>query len=481
MGAGITVRKERMKKILVLSHDADACRTLQSVFSPEFRLDMLGDLEQAMALFAGNRYEYSFLDLQLLAGDEPLQRSTDTRPLFQRLWNIYPTAILFILTDHNGVRNAVEAVKTGVSNYLTYPLVPDEVQYVVASVNESLRMELELDVLRQNILQEDIKQFITTGNPSFQAVINSIQKVADTEALVMLYGESGTGKGIMARLIHALSGRRQGPFISVHCGAIPDTLLESELFGHERGAFTGATKRKMGRFEIASNGSIFLDEIGTMPALAQVKLLRVLQDGAFTRVGGETEVHTNARVLVATNSNLKEMSENGQFRSDLFYRMNVFPIALPPLRERKEDIPQIADNVLRRLNRKYKKEIHVIHAYVLDAFMAYNWPGNIRELENLVERAYILENSDVLTPRSFSQELFHSGGMMQAVGVSANQTLAEVRKRGVSQIEEMYLRDVLVRTRGRVSAAAGLAGMTVRNFTYLMQKYNLHKESFRHD
>ena len=477
----MNTRKGSMKKILVLSHDADACRILKGVFEPEFRLDITGQLEEALTLFGTHRYEYSFVDLQLLAGDEPLQRNTDTRPLFQRFWNVYPTAILFVLTDHTGVRNAVEVVKAGVSNYLTYPLVADEVQYVVASVNESLRMELELDVLRQNVLQDDIKNCVTTANPAFQAVINSILKVADTEALVMLYGESGTGKGMMARLIHTLSKRRQGPFISVHCGAIPETLLESELFGHERGAFTGATRRKMGRFEIASNGSIFLDEIGTMPAMAQVKLLRVLQDGTFTRVGGETEVQTNARVLVATNSNLKEMSENGQFRADLFYRMNVFPITLPPLRERTEDIPQIVEHVLRRLNQKYKKDIHALHAYVLDAFMGYNWPGNIRELENLVERAYILETTDVLTPRSFPQELFHTGGMVQALGVSTTHTLAEVRKQGISQIEEMYLRDVLVRTRGKISAAAAIAGMTVRNFTYLMQKYHLHKENFRHD
>lgn len=306
------------------------------------------------------------------------------------------------------IREAVMAIKAGASDYLTYPVNPDEVNHITQSIYESIIMESELDYLRDRFWQEDSLEIVRTRSPLMKRLFDKVRSVAPTKSTVLLNGETGTGKGVLARLIHQHSNRKDGPFISVHCGAIPDTLLESELFGHERGAFTGAVRRKLGKFEIAQGGTIFLDEIGTITPSAQIKLLEILQDGTFHRVGGEERIEANMRVIAATNADLRKMCEAGQFRKDLYYRLNVFPLEIPPLKERMEDIGYIVEVILKKLNKFDLKEIHDIHPHVIDAFGNYPWPGNIRELENLMERAYILEESPILTPDSFPDELFTS-------------------------------------------------------------------------
>jgi transcriptional regulator with GAF, ATPase, and Fis domain len=292
-------------------------------------------------------------------------------------------------------------------------------------------------------------------------------------------GETGTGKGVMANLIHRHSNRRDAQFISVHCGAIPDTLIESELFGHEKGSFTGAVRRKLGRFEVATGGTIFLDEIGTLTPSAQIKLLQVLQDGIFQRVGGEETITTNVRVITATNVDLKKMCDDGLFRKDLYYRLNVFPIDIPPLRERLQDIPHFVEVFLKKINSVNIKEIHDVDPQVLEAFNQYPWPGNIREMENLIERAYILESSSVLTPESFPSELFEFGAPVATLQVDSSLTLAEVRKRGIENIERNYLKDVLTRNKGKIKDSSEAAGITTRQFHKLMKKYGIHKEEFK--
>jgi transcriptional regulator with GAF, ATPase, and Fis domain len=296
---------------------------------------------------------------------------------------------------------------------------------------------------------------------------------------VLLTGETGTGKTVLAKLIHRHSNRRDCQFISVHCGAIPDTLLESELFGHEKGAFTGAVRKKLGKFEIAKGGTILLDEIGTITPAAQIKLLNVLQDGVFQRIGGEEIISANVRVIAATNANLKEMSDEGAFRKDLYYRLNVFPIDIPPLRERREDIHFFVAGFLEKLNRFQSKAIHDLHPQVMAALQRYSWPGNIRELENLVERAYILEKSAVLTPESFPGELFESGPPSADIQVNAALPLAEVRRLGIAEIERRYLKELLSRNRGRINQSAAEAAITTRQLHKLMKKYGIRKEEFK--
>jgi transcriptional regulator with GAF, ATPase, and Fis domain len=340
-------------------------------------------------------------------------------------------------------------------------------------------MESELDYLRDQFWQIDSLELIQTKSPAMKNVFKNIRSVSQTKSTVLLIGETGTGKSVMAKLIHQHSSRKEAQFISVHCGAIPDTLLESELFGHEKGAFTGAIRRKLGKFEIAKGGTIFLDEIGTITPSAQIKLLQVLQDGTFQRVGGELTLEANARVISATNTDLKKMCEAGDFRKDLYYRLNVFPISLPSLRERIEDIPFLADSFLKKLKIYYPKEIHSIHPRVFHAFDMYDWPGNIRELENLMERAFILETSTALTPESFPKELFDFETGEGIHHLDAALPLAEVRQRGIEDIERNYLKELLAKHKGKINESANHAGITTRQLNKLMNKYGIRKEDFK--
>jgi len=337
----------------------------------------------------------------------------------------------------------------------------------------------ELDYLRDQFWDVDALELVQTKNPAMKKTFDKIRSVAPTKSTVLLTGDTGTGKSVLAKLIHQHSNRRDAQFISVHCGAIPDTLVESEMFGHEKGAFTGAIKRKLGKFEIAHGGTIFLDEIGTITPSAQIKLLQVLQDGTFQRVGGEETLKTDVRVITATNADLKRMCDAGQFRKDLYYRLNVFPIEIPALSERVEDLPLFIETFLRNLNNFSLKKIHSMHPHVLGAFSRYSWPGNIRELENLIERAYILETSDVLTPESFPSELFESESTPVFIPSSETLTLTQARQSGVEEIERNYLKGVLVRHKGKIGESAEAAGISTRQLNKLMNKYGIKKEEFK--
>ncbi len=317
------------------------------------------------------------------------------------------------------------------------------------------------------------------NSPVMREVLEKVRAVAPTKSTVLLTGETGTGKGVVAKLIHSHSHRREKHFISTHCGAIPDTLLESELFGHEKGAFTGAIRRKLGKFELAHGGTIFLDEIGTITPSAQIKLLQVLQEKSFQRVGGEATIEVDVRIITATNTDLRKLSDQDLFRRDLYYRLSVFPIEIPPLRERREDIPLISRSILRRLNRFHLKDIQDIHPQVLEAFDQYQWPGNIRELENLIERAYILETSPVLTPEGFPSELFAGRDAQAQLPLDKGLTLAEARRRGVETIERQYLRGLLSVNEGRIGKTAEAAGISARQLHKLMTKYGIRKEDFK--
>ncbi len=254
----------------------------------------------------------------------------------QKFWHLYPSIEIIVMSPQKMIREAVMAVKAGANNYLTYPINSDEVKYITESIYETIILQSELDYLRDQFWQTDSLEIVKTKNPVMKKVFENIRSVAPTKTTVLLIGETGTGKGVLAKLIHQHSNRKDAQFISVHCGAIPDSLLESELFGHEKGAFTGAVRRKLGKFEIASGGSIFLDEIATITPSAQIKFLQILQDRILHRVGGEESIETNARVIAATNTDLKKMCDDSQFRNDLYYRLNVFPVKIPPLRERTE-------------------------------------------------------------------------------------------------------------------------------------------------
>lgn len=319
---------------------------------------------------------------------------------------------------------------------------------------------------------------IRSRNPRMKKVYENIRSVAPTIATVLLLGDTGTGKGMTARLIHWHSQRHDKPFIEVHCGAIPDTLMESELFGHEKGAFTGADRKKPGKFEIAMGGTIFLDEIGTITPSAQIKLLQVLQDGIYSRVGGDAPLKADVRIIAATNADITNQIRTGQFRKDLYYRLNVFPIEIPPLQERLEDLPGLIEVFLKKLNIKYGKQITGVHPLVMDRFERYDWPGNIRELENLLERACILEQTTVLMPQSFPLDTMPDMDD-PGPGSDPGTPISRARQNAVDRFEQEYLTMLLNQTRGRIDQAAEFAGITPRQLNRLLKRHQLSKNAFK--
>lgn len=442
----------------------------------ECEVEVTSSKDSCLEMFRRKRYEFLLIDVETLLESTP---DRNYKTALKPFWQLHPSAQIIVMSSQDKIREAVKAVKAGASDYLTYPVDPEEIRHVTESVYESLVMESELDYLRDRFWQEDSRDIVHTQSLLMKDVFNKMRSVAPTKSSVLLVGETGTGKGVLARLIHQHSKRKDGPFIAVHCGAIPDTLLESELFGHEKGAFTGAIRRKLGRFEIAQSGTIFLDEIGTITPSAQIKLLEILQDGTFHRVGGEDTIEANARVVTATNTNLREMCDQGQFRRDLYYRLNVFPIEIPPLRERMEDIPHIVEVILGRLNKFHSKEIREVDLNVLEALRGYSWPGNIRELENVLERAYIIAESTTLSLESFPldiQQCRIPGGLPS---INRSLPLAEARRKGVEEIERSYLTQLLTERRGRIKDTAQAAGISSRQLHKLMKKYGLTKEQFK--
>ena len=467
-----------MRYILAATEDQAATEIIRAAFRRPFHVDAAPTVRDCREFLRKRRYEFSFIDLDLLGGLGEVRG--DSGAAFRGVRQLFPTVEVVVMTLPERAGEAVEAVKAGAANYVTYPLNADEIRYVTESVHEGIRAQSELDYLRDRFWQSDSLDVVQTRNQAMRAVFDQVRLVAPTKSTVLLTGETGTGKGVLAKLIHRHSNRRVVQFIGIHCGAIPDTLLESELFGHEKGAFTGAIRRKLGKFELANRGTIFLDEIGTITPSAQIKLLQVLQDRTFQRVGGETLIEADVRIIAASNKDLGQMVEQGLFRNDLYYRLNVFPIEIPPLRERREDIPQLTEIFLRQMNRFNHRGIHYVHPLVMEAFQRYPWPGNIRELENLVERACILESSSILTPTSFPAELFTGApSALSAPAVRTGLTLAETRALAVTEAEKNYLQDLLARTGGRINRTAESAGVTVRQISKLMRKYNIRKETFR--
>ena len=465
-----------MKSFLVVSKEPEVLRIIRSGFSPDYSIVGAANKESALERLKLTRYDVIFIDIEILQESSPGGGYNES---FEKFWHLFPTIQFIVMCSQGNIREAVKAVKAGASDYLTYPLNAEEVKHITKSLYESVIAQSELDYLRDQFWQSDSLEMVQTKNPEMIKVFDKIRSVAPTKSTVLLFGETGSGKGVLAKLIHRNSTRGDAQFINVHCGAIPDTLLESELFGHEKGAFTGAVRRKLGKFEIAQGGTIFLDEIGTITPSAQIKLLQVLQDGNYQRVGGEDTLEANVRIIAATNMDLKKMCDDGRFRRDLYYRLNVFPIEIFPLRERIEDIPLLVDVFLKKFNNLFQKEIRGIHPEVMNAFKSYFWPGNIREMENLMERAYILEMTSILTPQSFPNELFDSASKQDSSSEATFLTLAEARGKGIDSIERQYLKELLSRTNGKIRSASELAGISTRQLHKLMTKHGIRKEDFR--
>jgi DNA-binding NtrC family response regulator len=402
------------------------------------------------ALFAVQQKQY---DLVLLDIKMP---GMDGMELQKKLREVDSDLTVVIMTGYASVETAVEALKMGAYDYITKPVDPDELVHLVSNALGHKRYKRELERLREN-LQEIYPDTKLIGNsPAIRRVLELVEMVAATDTTVLIFGESGTGKELVARAIHAASPRRNMPMVVIHCGALTETLLESELFGHERGAFTGAQYRKKGKFEVADGGSVFLDEIGDISLKTQTDLLRVLQEKEIQRVGGSQTVKVDFRCIAATNKNLEDLVKAGTFRPDLYYRLKVFAIDLPPLRERREDIPLLADHFLKKFATAMNKPLPTLSPQAVDLLLAHDWPGNVRELENAVERAMVIGRGPEIQPADFPFQ-------MQPTEPAAGRTLDE----------RSHIERVLQETAGNLSRAARILDIDRTTLYNKLRRYGL--------
>ena len=391
-----------------------------------------------------------------------------------------PETAVVLMTAYGTKQTAIDALNDGAAYYVEKPFDIDEMKFVVRKTLEQRRLAREnADLKLQNRdLRAELKgrgglEGLIGRGPKMQAIFELVERVAGTGSTIMISGESGTGKELVARAVHERSPRRERPFVSINCGALPDELLESELFGHMKGSFTGATAHKQGLFEVADGGTIFLDEIGETSPAMQIKLLRVLQERRIRRVGGTSELDVDVRVITATNQDLERMVQEKKFREDLYYRINVIAIRMPALREKPEDIPVLAEHFLTKYRALVGKPIHGgFSKPALECLESYHWPGNVRQLENVVERAVALETGDEIRPESLPGEVRRGGGPRDELSVILPEGGLDLEMH-LEELRQRYMREGLERTGGVQTRAAELLGMTFRSFRYFAKKYAL--------
>jgi two-component system NtrC family response regulator len=449
-------------KLLIVEDDEGLRTQLKYALGTEYALTFAGDRSQALAAVREVQPEVVSLDLGLPPRPDGAEEGLST---LDEILRVAPLTRVIIVTGNGDRSNALKAVQLGAFDFHLKPIDLDEYRVVLrrAAILQQLTRESEDSAQAE----ENAVRFedILGSTPRMREIFMITQRVAKTDATVLIEGESGTGKELIARAVHSRSSRRGGPFVAINCGAIPESLLESELFGHERGAFTGAHVQRKGKFELADKGTLFLDEIGELPLLLQVKILRFLQERTVERIGGRQPIAVDLRVIAATNRDLKSQLERGLFREDLYYRLSVVRIDVPPLRERGEDIALIAHTFLQRAVQSQRRRIR-FSSEALQAIVAYGWPGNVRELENKVSRAVIMAKGRVIEP----VDLDLPSAMLGDAG-----SLRETRDR----VERQRLVEVLMRHRGNVSQASRELKVSRPTLHGLLDKHSIHAKDFR--
>ena len=398
--------------------------------------------------------------------------------LLQKVKAASPETIVIMMTAYASTENAVEAMKEGAYDYLTKPFQFDEVQLIIQNALERKKLKRENRQLKEALREQATFSQIIGNSPPMRKVLELVEKVSVSRANVLILGESGTGKELIARAVHFNSPRREEPFVAINCGTLSETLLESELFGHMKGSFTGAVSNKEGLFEVANNGSIFLDEIGDTPLPIQVKLLRVLQEREFRRIGGTKDIQVDVRIIAATNQDLKKRVKEGAFRSDLFYRLDVIPIVLPPLREHAEDIPLLVDFFVKRFNATLGKQFNGVSPEAMQALMWHPWRGNVREMQNLIERAMALASGSLLTLGDFDETLRLEEKMTASEAIPEEGLDLE---EAIGKVEKRLLLKALEETDWVKKEAARRLNINFRSLRYRLKKHGINTPRSRED
>jgi len=438
-------------KILIVDDELVVRDSLGKWFASEgYTARPTGSAREALEIIQQMEFDIALIDIKM--------PGMDGMELQSRLHEAYPELTVIIMTGYASVETAVQALKHGAYDYITKPVDPDELSHLVANALEHKRARREVVRLRENLQEVFPSTELIGKSPAMKKVTELIEMVAPTEATVLITGESGTGKEVVARAIHAAGPRRYMPMVTIHCGALTETLLESELFGHEKGAFTGAQYRKKGKFEIADGGSVFLDEISDISLKTQTDLLRVLQEKEIVRVGGNQQIKVDFRCIAATNKNLEALVKEGAFRPDLYYRLHVFCIDLPPLRERRDDIPLLVNHFLNKFCMATSRAMPQLSAEALEVLMRHDWPGNVRELENAVERALVVGRGSEIRPADFSFQF-------QADEPKGGQTLDDV--------ERSHIERILRETQHNLSRAARILDIDRTTLYNKLRRYGL--------
>jgi len=452
-----------MEKILIVDDEKSLLDLLSRVFTKEgYQVQTTTSAQRAMEIIEKEDLDLLIADIRLpeMSGMEILKRCREIRP----------DVPVIMITAYGNMKQAIEALKIGALDYIIKPFDIEELKITVAKGMEKRRLEQENLLLKREIRERYSFENMIGKSRAMQEIFALIEKIAGTDSTVLITGESGTGKEMAARAIHGLSRRSDRPFVSINCAALPENLLESELFGHVKGAFTGAVSDKKGMFEVAQHGTLFLDEVGEMSPWTQVKLLRALQERKIRRVGGTEEIPVDVRIIAATNQDLKKRIEEGKFREELYYRLNVISFEMPPLRRRVEDIPLLVNHFLQKYCQQMGKKMKRISPEAMSLLEMYDWPGNVRELENVIERVVAIEDRETITPASLPPEITRPARKEETQvifnpGFNLMDYLDDIAKR--------YVHQAMMAANWNMRQAASLLGISYRSIRYLMDKYRI--------
>jgi two-component system response regulator HydG len=476
----------KTNRVLVVEDDAELRQTItEALKRAQFEVAEAGDGEAALTLIEAQRPDLVMLDVNM--------PRLDGMGCLKRIKELDPSIVVIVMTAYSTIENAVIAIKEGAYNYLAKPIKHHSIVEMAERALAAQQMIHHM-AFSAPVVKMDTGEFVGSSS-EMQKIFGIIHKLAKVDTSVLIRGESGTGKELVARAIHYNSTRKDQKLVAINCSSIAETLFESELFGHEKGAFTGADQRQIGKFQYAEGGTIFLDEIGDLSPAMQVKLLRVLQERSFIPVGANREIDMDVRIIAATNRNLEEMIQKGTFREDLFYRLNVIPIYLPPLRERKDDIEKLVPHFIAKFNALHKKRIQEVSPASLQILLKHNWPGNIRELENVIEHAFVIENTDKILPQSLPGYLQNAVGFSEArrpapatVGptspatdyvLDANDPVSLDYKSHKENFEREFIIKALRTFKGRINQTAMHAKIPKKTLLRKLQKYNIKADDYR--